>query len=217
MPLPWQPADSLRCRHCLHREGRDEQMSGAGDPPRRRDRAEPAGGAPSSHSVSARIAMTRRSGGQQTRLGTYANGSSNFATVTRHRPTTRTAVRESRPRTSANSSPLQRLTNTSPVRPAWQPGGPTGLSATKAKQPARMTTPNTQATATAKDGARRYRSCKRRGNVTRSAGQPSNGHLSIGQRTSQDPGAARQAITSISRRISLPGTRWTGCARPSLE
>ena len=172
---------------------------------------------PSPHCVSARIAMTRRSGGQQTRRGTYANGSSNFATVTRHRPTTRTAVRESRLRTSANSSPLQRLTDMSPVRPARQPGGPTGRSATKAKQPARMTTPNTQATATAKDGAQRYRSCKPRGNATPSAGQPSSNLRSTGQQTSQGSWRGETAITSITRRIWLPNTRWTECSKAEPE
>jgi hypothetical protein len=73
----------------------------------------------------------------------------------------------------------------------------------------------TQPTAIAKDGALSYLGCKRCGNVTRSAGPPSNEHLSTGQQTSQDRGAATTVITSIARRTWLQNTRWTGCTRLS--
>jgi hypothetical protein len=139
--------------------------------------------------------MTRRSGEQQTHRRTYANGSINFATVTRHRPTTRTAVRESRPRTSANSSPLQKLTNMSPVRPTMQPGEwNTRKIDPRARQTTRKVSEGAQ-TAAAKGGAQPYRGWKHPGNATRNAGQPSSDLRLIGQQTSRDPGAATTVTT----------------------
>ena len=172
---------------------------------------------PSSHSVSARIAMTRRSGGQQTRRGTYANGSSNFATVTRHRPTTRTAVRESRPRTSANSSPLQRITDMSPVRPAWQPGGPTGLERPEGK--AARTDDHPEYAGDGHSEGWRAALPQLQTLWERHAERWPAEQQSPVDRSTDEPGSWRgeTAVTSITRRISLPGTRWTGCARRSLE
>ena len=74
------------------------------------------------------------------------------------------------------------LTVMTPIRPTRTPTTPTRLSAQKTR--------NTQMTGPARGGAQRYRDCKRVGNVTWSAGQPSSSPRSTGQRTRQDPGAA---------------------------
>ena len=172
-------------------------MSGAGDPPRRRDRAEPAGDAPE---LAQRVGQDRHDspirrtadspGDLRERLKQFRDGHPSSPNHEDGSP------REPAPDLSKFESAAEAHEH-EPGSSGLAAGRADRASATKAKQPARMTTPNTQATATAKDGAQRYRSCKHSGNAMPSVGQPSSDLRSTGQQTSQDPGAARRPLPRL--------------------